>query len=34
MSEDFGPTFISLTDEDGKEFTLELLDTLEYNGVI
>ena len=30
MSEEFDPTFITLTDEDGQEFTLELLTTLEY----
>lgn len=32
MSEGFGPDFISVTDEDGNEFELEHLDTLEYNG--
>ncbi len=32
MSEDFGADFISLTDEDGNEFELEHLDTIEYNG--
>ena len=32
MSEDFGPNFITLTDEDGKEFTLEYVDALEHNG--
>ncbi len=32
MSEDFGPNFITLTDEDGKEFTLEYIDALEHNG--
>ena len=32
MSEDFGPTFITVTDEDGKELVLELVDALEYNG--
>ena len=34
MSEDYGANFISLTDEDGNEFELEHLDTLEYNGEI
>jgi len=34
MSEDFGANFISLTDEDGNEFELEHLDTLEYNGKV
>ena len=32
MSEDYGADFISVTDEDGNEFELEHLDTLEYNG--
>ena len=32
MSDDFGPNFITLTDEDGKEFTLEYVDALEHNG--
>lgn len=32
MSEEFGPDFITVTDEDGNEFELEHLDTLEYNG--
>lgn len=32
MSEEFGPDFITDTDEDGNEFELEHLDTLEYNG--
>ena len=34
MSEDYGADFISVTDEDGNEFELEHLGTLEYNGVI
>ena len=33
MSEAYGPDFITVTDEDGKEFELELVDTLEHNGV-
>ena len=33
MSEEFGPDFISVTDEDGNEFELELVDTLEHNGI-
>ena len=33
MSEAFGPDFITVTDEDGNEFELELVDTLEHNGV-
>lgn len=32
MSETFGPDFISVTDEDGNEFELELVDTLEHKG--
>ena len=32
MSEEFGPTFITVTDEDGNEIALELIDALEYNG--
>ena len=32
MSEEFGPDFITVTDEDGNEFELEHLDTLEYKG--
>lgn len=32
MSEEFGPDFITLTDEDGNEFELEHLDTMELNG--
>lgn len=33
MDESFGPDFITLTDEDGSEFELELVDTLEHRGV-
>lgn len=32
MSEDFGPTFLTVTDEDGQELVLEFLDAVEYNG--
>ena len=32
MSEEFGPNFITLTDEDGKEIELEYVDALEHNG--
>ena len=31
MSEEFGSDFITITDEDGKEFTLEVLDVMDYN---
>ena len=34
MSEEFGPDFISVTDEDGNEFELEHVDTLEYKGQV
>ncbi len=33
MSEDFGPNFITVTDEDGNELVLEYVDALEHNGV-
>jgi uncharacterized protein YrzB (UPF0473 family) len=32
MSEEFGPTFITVTDDDGKEIALEFVDAVEYNG--
>ncbi len=32
MSDDFGPDFLTVTDEEGNEFELELVDTLERNG--
>ena len=32
MSEEFGPTFITVTDEDGQEIVLEFVDALEYQG--
>lgn len=32
MSEDFGSDFITIVDEDGTEYELEILATLEYNG--
>ncbi len=32
MSEDFGPTFLTVTDDDGKEIVLEFIDALEYQG--
>ena len=34
MSEAFGPDFITLTDEDGQQFELELIDSLEHNGTV
>lgn len=32
MSEEFSPTFVTVTDEDGNDIELELVDTLEHNG--
>ena len=32
MSEEFGPNFVTVTDEEGNDIELEHLDTLEYNG--
>ena len=32
MSEDFGSDFITIVDDDGTEFELEVLDTMDYNG--
>ena len=32
MSEEFGPTFITVTDEDGNEIALEFIDALEWGG--
>ena len=32
MSEDFSPTFVTITDEDGNDIELELVDALEHNG--
>ena len=32
MTDEFGPNFITITDEDGTEYELEVLTTLEYNG--
>ena len=34
MSEEYGPDFVSITDEDGNEFELEHLGTLEHNGCV
>lgn len=34
MSEEFGPEFISVTDEDGNEFELEYVETIEYQGQV
>ena len=32
MSEEFGPDFITITDEDGVEYVLEVLSVLEVDG--
>ncbi len=32
MSEDFGPNFITLTDDEGNDIELEYVDALEHNG--
>jgi len=32
MADDYGSDFITIVDEDGTEFELEVLSTLEYNG--
>jgi uncharacterized protein YrzB (UPF0473 family) len=32
MAEEFGSDFMTIVDEDGTEFELEILSTLEYNG--
>ena len=32
MEENFGSDFITIVDEDGTEFELEVLSTLDYNG--
>lgn len=34
MNEDFGAEIITLTDDEGNEFELEYLDTVEYKGNI
>ena len=32
MSEDYGSDYITIIDDDGQEFELEVLDTMDYNG--
>ena len=34
MSEEYGPSFITLIDDDGQEIELEYVDALEYKGQI
>ncbi len=33
MSDEFGPNFITITDEEGNDIELEYVDALEHNGV-
>ncbi len=32
MSEEFGNDFVTIVDDEGNEFELEMLDTIDYNG--
>ena len=32
MNDEFGPNFVTLTDDEGKEIELEYVDALEHNG--
>ena len=32
MSEEYGPDIITIVDEEGQEFSLEVLDEMDYNG--
>ena len=32
MSDEFGPTFVTVTDENGQELTLEFVTSIELNG--
>ena len=32
MADEYGSDFLTIVDEDGKEYELEVLSTLEYNG--
>ena len=34
MSEEFGPSFITLIDDEGQEIELEYIDALEYKGQV
>lgn len=34
MSDEYGPTFLTVTDDDGNEIVLEFIDALEYNGQV
>ena len=32
MSEEYGSDFVTIVDDEGEEFTLEVLDIMDYNG--
>ena len=32
MKEDYGNDFVTIIDDEGNDFELELLDTIDYNG--
>ena len=32
MSKEFGDDFVTIVDDEGQEFVLEMLDTMDYNG--
>ena len=34
MQDEFGPNFVTITDEDGNDIELEYVDALEYNGQV
>ena len=34
MTEDFGSDYMTIADEDGTEYELEVLSSLEYNGAV
>jgi uncharacterized protein YrzB (UPF0473 family) len=34
MTEDYGSDFMTIVDEDGTEYELEVLSSLEYNGAV
>ena len=34
MNDEFGPNFVTLTDDEGKDIELEYIDALEYNGTM
>ncbi len=34
MSDEYGPTFLTVTDDEGNEIVLEFVDALEHNGQV